>query len=180
MPSVGWLQPLTLAHLSARLDRNNPFLDPPLPTAATLGHTRRPSEDARSLASVRTYDSAAPGPRSMPQMAAFPSYPAGRQQSRPVSARAPSESGTLSSATSMQLFGTTGGLRVTNDPANISTPAVGLAPRFVRSATRLTLTFIRRPALTRRDKRQQRIAIPGLDERGGISAWNGSRWQQRA
>jgi len=115
---------------------NNPFLDPPLPTAATLAYTRRPSEDARSLASVRTYDSAAPGPRSMPQMAAFPSYPAGRQQSRPVSARAPSESGTLSSATSMQLFGTTGGLRVTNDPANISTPTLSRAVTNASSVSR--------------------------------------------
>lgn len=114
---------------------NNPFLDPPLPTAATFGHTRRPSDDARSLASVRTYDSAAPGPRAISQMPAFPSYPAGRQQSRPVSARMPSESGTLSSATSMQLFGTTGGLRVTNDPANISTPALSRAVTNASSAS---------------------------------------------
>ena len=97
---------------------------------------------------MRTYDSAAPGPRTMSQMPAYMSYPAGRQQSRPVSARMPSESGTFSSATSMQLFGTTGGLRVTNDPANISTPAVSLAspsptsPALIWSAGTLALMMM--------------------------------------
>lgn len=100
---------------------NNPFLDPPIPIAVTNQNSRRPSIDARSLSSVRSITSSVHNPAPQP----FSTYLPDRQQAGLPSSynkRRPSLTETLSSATSMQLFGTRGGLRVTNDAANISTP----------------------------------------------------------
>jgi hypothetical protein len=79
--------------------RNDPFLDPP--------------QSANSLTGF-----------SYPFMQENPVSRPATSSTRPYLTQTVSEVDTLSSATSMQLFGTTGGLRVTNDPAEISTPNV--------------------------------------------------------
>ena len=82
--------------------RNNPFLDPPLDAA--LSSSSPPSAPAFTVL------------RSPAQ--AF------QYVQRPRFNGTVSAVDTLSSATSMQLFGTSGGLRITNDPQNIPTPDV--------------------------------------------------------
>ncbi|KAL7008846.1 hypothetical protein EMMF5_001592 [Cystobasidiomycetes sp. EMM_F5] len=93
---------------------NNPFIDPPQRSPTDTG--RPLSQRSVTMSSLSSFHPTMTPVRSLQ----FPPSQFGGQ--RPGYTKSDTGIDSLSSATSMQLFGTGGGLRVTNDPRLIPTP----------------------------------------------------------
>lgn len=117
--SSEYVHPLTLTSrkfTDSSHNRNNPFIDPPQRSPTDTG--RPLSQRSVTMSSLSSFHPTMTPVRSLQ----FPPSQFGGQ--RPGYTKSDTGIDSLSSATSMQLFGTGGGLRVTNDPRLIPTPDV--------------------------------------------------------
>lgn len=139
-------------------DRHNPFLDPPLSALSDGTDSGFPTRFTQE------------GTRSSRQDSFAPLLPP--QSFRPDFARNPSEAGTFSSATSMQIFNNAGQLRVTNDPNEIPTPAVSHCKANRPSHTSLPTLLSFQFQLSRETSRASRLTNDTDNARGSFSEYS--------